>query len=116
MTHEEVIITRARLAAGCAWNNKPGETSNQTEDQEPEVRRILRECADALHKVCTDRERLEVQLAGCGAAAMGAVEPRAEEAKPGDYGWSPSYGDVVTIRHELEELRAKIEGTSDPQS
>jgi hypothetical protein len=55
-------------------------------------------------------ERAEVQLAGCGAAAMGAVEPRAPEAKPGDYGWSPAYADVVKIRREVEQLRGDPTG------
>lgn len=53
-------------------------------------------------------ERAEVQLAGCGVAALGWSAEQ-QEVKPGDYGWSASYGDVLKIRRELEMLRAKTE-------
>ena len=39
MTDDELLAKRARIAAGIAWR------AEGTEDQEPEVRRILRECA-----------------------------------------------------------------------
>jgi len=53
-------------------------------------------------------EQAEVQLAGCGAAALGAIAPHAEEAQPGDYGYSASYAEVIKIRRELEALREGI--------
>jgi hypothetical protein len=49
----------------------------------------------------------EVQLAGCGVAALGWS--RDEPAKPGDYGWSESYADVLRLRSEVELLR-KVAG------
>jgi hypothetical protein len=53
-----------------------------------------------------ETERLEVQLAGCGVAAMGwsSTDP----AKPGDYGWSASYGDVLALRKRHDEAMAKL--------
>jgi hypothetical protein len=45
-------------------------------------------------------ERLEVQLAACGAAALGY----AAEAKPGDYGWSASLGDVTGLYADRKRL------------
>lgn len=43
-------------------------------------------------------ERLRVQLAGCGVAAMSNTREslaRSQCVKPGDYGYSASYGDCV---------------------
>lgn len=50
----------------------------------------------------TDREeQLLVQLAGCGAAALGATK---QPAKRGDWGWSPAYQDVLDLRLRFEKL------------
>ena len=49
-------------------------------------------------------ERLQVQLAGCGAAAYGDIM---EPAKQGDYGWSASYQAVVELRKKYEQEMAK---------
>lgn len=48
--------------------------------------------------------RLQVQLGGCGVAALGGLGPD-QLAKKGQYGWSPAYQDVVDARRELEALR-----------
>jgi hypothetical protein len=54
----------------------------------------------------TDRiEQLEVQLAGCGAAANGATK---EPAIRGQWGWSPAYQDVLELRVKYDKLRNKI--------
>jgi hypothetical protein len=52
------------------------------------------------------REQLEVQLAGCSTAAMGSTR---DPAKEGDYGWSPAYHDVLTLRIAYDKLRAETE-------
>lgn len=50
-------------------------------------------------------EKLEVQLAGCMAAANGATS---DVALKGSYGWSPAYQDVLDLRGKYETLRAKL--------
>lgn len=52
----------------------------------------------------TDKERveqLEVQLAGCGVAALGWAKD-GQRAKQGHYGWSGSYQDVLDLREKYE--------------
>ena len=65
----------------------------------PRARDLARQNAELRARA----ERAELQLAGCSAAALGWDL----DSKPGDYGYSASYGDVVKIRRELEELRAE---------
>jgi hypothetical protein len=51
-------------------------------------------------------EQLRVQLAGCGVAAMdGSV---AQECRPGNYGYSASYADVLALRRCMDAVRARI--------
>lgn len=50
-------------------------------------------------------DQLRVQLAGCGVAALGC-RPFAVK---GEFGWSASYGDVVTLREKYEESQKEVE-------
>jgi hypothetical protein len=64
--------------------------------------------ADHAAEVSSLREQLEqtrVQLAGCGSAALGY----ADDCKQGEYGYSASLGDVLTLRRETVSLRAQLE-------
>lgn len=46
-------------------------------------------------------ERLEVALAGCDAAALGATK---HPAKRGDWAWTPAYQSVLELRRKYEAL------------
>jgi len=52
-----------------------------------------------------DLEQTRVQLAGCGCAALGATK---DPAKQGDFGWSPSYQDVLKLRIKWEKAEAQL--------
>lgn len=59
-----------------------------------------------------ENERLRVQLAGCGVAAMqNTADSRKDRIEKGAYGWSASYADVcsavdreIALREENERL------------
>jgi len=59
-------------------------------------------------------DQLQIQLAGCSVAALGGTK---EPAKQGDYGWSPSYQDVLDLRIKynkiLQFLNASVEDSRD---
>ncbi len=64
-----------------------------------------------------ENERLRVQLAGCGVAAMQNTESsKAQRVQKESYGWSESYGDVcravdreIELRAERDQLQAENE-------
>ena len=58
-------------------------------------------------------EQLRVQLAGCAAAAQGAIHPE-QLAIIGDYGWSPAYQDVVELRNLVESRANQLYQLCEP--
>ena len=73
--------------------------------------------AAEVRRLREENERLRVQLAGCGVAAMqNTADSRAHRINRDDYGWSASYADVcsavdreISLREENERLRAVLE-------
>lgn len=55
-------------------------------------------------KLAEDLEQARVQLAGCSVAALGGIGDD-QVAKRGDFGWSASYGDVLSLRRKFEQAR-----------
>lgn len=66
MNDDATLIIRARLAAGCSWSGTDGGHGNKTEPQEPEVRRILRECANRLVAVHPADGFVDTTCQSCG--------------------------------------------------
>lgn len=89
----------------CGWCEEktcPGhyiDICNASDEYLKEVGLIRKEKYD---KVCAEVERLQVQLAGCSVAALGGT--RKQLAKPGMYGWSAAYEDVLKLRLKYERL------------
>lgn len=54
-----------------------------------------------VHSLNEQIEQLQVQLAGCSAAALEATR---EPAKRGQWGWSPAYQDVLDLRRKYDTL------------
>lgn len=73
--------------------------------------------AAEVRRLQEENERLRVQLAGCGVAAMqNTADSREHRIEKGAYGWSASYADVcsavdreIVVREENERLKADAE-------
>jgi hypothetical protein len=61
---------------------------------------------DELFALRDKLQQTKTQLAGCSVAALGWSVP-GQEAKPGDYWWSTSYGDVLKLRQAYETMTAE---------
>lgn len=66
-------------------------------------RTIQSAVAKATGELRNELEQIQVQLAGCGVAALGWSKGDIQ-AKPGDYGYSASYQDVLDLRAKWEAL------------
>lgn len=78
-----------------------------------QMERALELCRQQLATVTDERdeakarlEQTEVQLAGCSAAALGWSK---DPPTPGMYGWSASYGDVLSLRLKYERAMEALE-------
>jgi hypothetical protein len=69
-----------------------------------EVRECLTREIEYTEELEKQVEQLRVQLAGCSVAALGGLN---NPAKEGDYGWNPSYQDVLSLRKQYELLLNK---------
>ena len=58
-------------------------------------------------KLKEEIDRLRVQLAGCGAAALGYATGK-NAIKKGSYGWSASFQDVVDLWDKHQKLRERV--------
>ena len=63
--------------------------------------------ADILDAEREELDRLRVQLAGCSTAALGYISNPAKLDEY-EYGWSPAYEDVLTLRVKYEKLINKV--------
>jgi len=104
MTQELLADLRSRINP--AYENVRGTESYER-----------KQCADAIEALQAENERLRVQLAGCGVAAMQNTESsKAQRVQKESYGWSESYGDVcravdreIELRAERDQLQAENE-------
>jgi hypothetical protein len=71
------------------------------DDKDIEIAGLKKQLAEAEGQ----RDRLNVQLAGCLAVAEGHVDSPCE---PRAYGWSPAYEKTLWLRREVTELRAML--------
>jgi hypothetical protein len=77
--------------------------SIQADMPTPEDVRLLHTEIDRLTK---EVDRLRVQLAGCGVAALDGSS--SVECPRDGYGWSPAYADVLALRRCMDAVRSEI--------
>jgi hypothetical protein len=96
--HAEAVTARSFEAA---QQKRADDLAALNEDHVRTVTKLTGELAKAEAR----RGQLDVQLAGCGAAAKGY----GDDVKPGDYGHSFSFQCVVECRERAEQFRARLD-------
>ncbi len=96
-----------KKAAAIAQSNKrrpaPAESLSPAEQNRVANAIALSDEQKELNGLNAEIEQLQVQLAGCGVAALGGT---LDAAKEGDYGWSSAYQDCLNLRLRLEEMES----------
>lgn len=87
------------------WKNFRGDPMPKWGDLPDKIRDAWRAACSAVSPSpgASYTEQLEVQLAGCGVAALGGTSGE-QVAKKGDFGWSPSYADVLKLRRAFDKI------------
>ena len=107
--HEDMKAT-ARARAAQAWcTDKTKDIEMDSRLAEAFANILVSEWEDKLlNEAEKQAEQLQVQLAGCGAAALGATDTKKSQvAQQGDYGWSPAYQDVLALRRNYDRERKR---------
>jgi hypothetical protein len=58
----DILVVRARIASGTSWDGEDGGHGNRTPSQEPEVRNILRDCANAIERLARSADSFAESL------------------------------------------------------
>lgn len=95
----DFCIAKVAAALGVCCGGVDSSPEDQMRDHNSTTRVLL----DGIQRLKDQLDQERVQHAGCSVAAMGWISDH-NLAKPGDYGWSPAYQDVLDLRRNYEAL------------